>query len=536
MPTYELLKTVRNDQYDAEFWKRVEVLYKGSKTLKDLLASPSAERDSIFPRHMGEEDWVYQERCQRACYIPYMTQLVDYILSVLFSDPLRMSAGGDSEDLKPGSVDPFYQKFEKNTARPGARAVTLNQLLRKLSLDALLYKSAWCLVDFPQIPLGDDGQPLRPTNRLEEERLGVDRAYCVALDPECVLDWETNEEDGQLDWVLCYCASTPRLSVEDKRDTTTETYTVYDRQGWTRYSWTYKTSQPPKAKSQPQKIESGKHSFGRVPVVQFELPEGLWAGGKLENIAVELFNKRSALSWGQYRSLFQVLQVSLQSPDPLNPVSEDAERAVNQPMGPGRVLVLAGEDKAQWLSPDSGPFKEAREDMRELREEMHRVLHQMAQAGDTSNGQIRRSGESKRADHVAGAVVSRELGRHVRDFAVDLYTLVSAGRNEKDKEWVAIGMDEFDDITLDDFVQEASVIESINIPSPTFQIQYKYELASKLMPGLTDEQKEQILDELEDGLTAEQLASDTMRDVGVEGAQQALDNPAPTQPGESVDG
>ncbi len=527
MIDYKTLSTTRNRHYDCDYWCKIRVLYEGAKTLKDTLHTPSPLRGEIFPIPLGEDPEIYHERVKRSCYVNYLSQLVDYIVSSLFSDPVVVTAGGAGEDMKYGSVEPFYDEFYRNSARPGARPVTFNEALRRVVLDALLFKRAWLLVEFPTKPLDGDGLPVEPSSRAEEELLEAGgqykRAYCSSVDPESVYDWERDEDD-ELSWAMIYDKDHPRKTVDAKRTWCVETFTVYDRVGWTRYSWEYDEEKaPPRDSDKPTRTESGKHTFGRVPLLDFKIPDGLWAGGKMENIAVELFNKLSALSWGQYRSLFQIVAVTLQNPDPkdgFNPIVDDQHRAVNQTLGPGRVWVGAERDQIRYVGPDSAPFAEARAYLAELRDEMHRVLHQMAQSVDNSGAALKRSGESKKIDQAAGEIVSRELGRIFREVTQTIYQTIAAGRNEHDKIWSASGLENYTETNSGDLVAEAVELEKVSIPSPTWQALRKLDLVTKLTPGLTDKQKEKIYEELEASTTAPTPGStEPGMDDGAEGTE-----------------
>lgn len=542
--TYKLLKA-ENPEYDDDYWTKIRILYAGGqrwKHLKDATDSvTSTLREMLFPRHLGEEDEVYNERVKRSYYIPYLGQLVDYITSVLLSDPVTMSAGGEDEDDDPGSVEPFYAEFCKNVARPGADPMSLNTLLKKSILTALLCRRSWVLVDLPKKPVDEEGNLIPIKSAKVEEAFQLDRAYCVPLEPEQVLDWEC-DENGALEYVNVYSCRTMRASIESGRTACVETFTVYTRTGWTRYIYEYDTKKPqgkggpPKDNEPPKRTEQGDHSFGRVPVLSFELPEGLWAGAKLEGLATEHLNASCALSWGRYRSLFQILVATLQDPNPMNPITENANRAVDQTIGPGRIWVGGEKDRLGFIGPDAAPFKEAREALKELRDEMHRVLHQMAQSVDNSGAALQRSAQSKQVDQSTGAIVSKELGRLLREFAEMILATVTAGRKETPKDWHAQGLEEFDDITLSDFLAEATLMEGINVPSELYQVLYKFDLATRSLPGLTDDQKEIIFQELQKNITAESLAAAAMRDAAVEGVENPDGDEAPGAPAKPAAG
>lgn len=519
MPTYAQLAQPRHPDFDADYWRKIRALYDGQNGVRRAMRD-GALRDALFPRHMGEDDAVYQERCKRAFIIPYMGETLNYMVSALGADPVRLSEDGpEGAGALSGKAngDEFYDGLVKNCAPPQARPMSLNQLLRQQALTALLYKRAWTLVDLPR--LGPDEEP--PLNLLDQEARGLDRAYACPIDPEVVTDWE-EDDYGELLWALLRVVTSKRLALGSDRSMVREEYTYWTRDGWERYIYEYDPNKnPPKDEQAPDVTESGDHTFGRVPLRRMEVPEGLWAGSKIEGICTEHFNKRNALSWGMYRSLFQFLSITLQAPDALAPVTEDQTRAVRQTIGPGRVWVGAEKDKVEYISPQAEPFKVAMADLDNLRDEMHRVLHQMAQSVDNSGAALKRSAESKTVDASATAVILKEMGRLLRDHAEDVFTTISHGRGE-DKDWTAQGADQFDEVAMDSLVTEAQVLESIAIPSPTFQALYKFELARRALPGATEEQLGEIMDELKDGITAEDELNKATRDLTTERIDQGV--------------
>ena len=72
---------------------------------------------------------------------------------------------------------------------------------------------------------------------------------------------------------------------------------------------------------------------------------------KIESIARELLNKRCALSWAEFKSLYPVLYEFMQDEDPeacAGGVAEDNDRAVNQTRGIGYVQERAEKDRAEF--------------------------------------------------------------------------------------------------------------------------------------------------------------------------------------------
>jgi hypothetical protein len=538
MPTYGQLARVKHPDYDATYWRKIRALYSGLAQMRKILQSDKEMREVLFPRHLGEEDWVYQERVKRFWYEPYMGYLIDTIVASLANDPLRMSEdtddatrpAGDKPGAKPspGAVklqgktngDPYYDAFFQNVAPKNAEKKSFNQLIREQITSALLCKRAWTLVDMPQA-LNE------PATRDREQAEVGDQTYACALDPECVYDWECDEDgDGDLAWVLV-CITSRKRQWPAGRNVIREEYTRYTKEGWEKYAFEYDPEKRlPQEDDQPMETSTGKHSFGRVPIVPFELPDGLWAGAKIESMATEHLNKLNALSWGQYRGLFQFLTVKLQDPNPLNPITDDQDRAVNQPIGPGRVMVLAEKDDAAYVAPAAEPFKFALEFLNHVRDEMHRVLSMMAMSVDNSGAALKRSADSKQVDQQSSAVILRDLGRRCREHGEAVYGVVSDGRGEE-KAWCAQGMDQFDEVSMDSLVTEAAMLETVPIPSPTFKALYKFEVARRAVPGATDDQLEQIMDELQTNITAEDEIDQASQEVQKDRVDQGL------MPGES---
>ena len=532
-PVYKQLAKVKHPEYDCEYWRKIRALYAGISQIRKDMADKNF-RDMLFPKHMGEEDWVYAERCKRLLYDPYMGYLIDTIVANLGNDPLRMSEDTDEDApaarTAQGSPagkakapvklegktngDPFYDGFFQNCAPRKGEKKSFNQLVREQIRTALLCRWSWTLVEMPPALT-------EPANRQRERDEVANGTYACGVDPECVYDWETGE-DGELLWALVCNVTARRPDLSGTRTLRREEYTYYTAEGWERYVYEYDPDKnPPKDEQPPDSTTSGTHSFQRVPLLKFELPDGLWAGAKVESLAAEHLNKLCALSWAQYRTLFQFLAVRLGAPDPLNPVTEDQSRAINQPIGPGRVMVLGEKDVPEYISPDAEPFKVAMEFLNHLRDEMHRVLSMMAMSVDNSGAALKRSADSKQVDQQQSATILKDLGRRCREHAELVYEVVSDGRDDN-KAWVAQGMDQFDEVSMDSMVNEAALLETVPIPSPTFKALYKFELARRAVPGATDDQLEQIMDELQSNITAEDEMDQAAKDVQSERIDQGL--------------
>lgn len=507
---YKVLKT-RHENYMQEFWKRCKALYAGGPTLLNNLPLLRL----VMPPHTREMTEVYEERLKRAFYIPYPGSIIDALIAQLMSKPLtieleeateeegKIKDGERTEDVVEEELPPYYRDLIKNCAQPGAKKQTLNQLAREQIATALKCQTAWALVDMPKAPMGGY------LNRAEQEKAKGLNAYICQIDPECVVDWE-EKEDGELAWVLIQDMIVKRESIEKERNMVTIRWRYYRETDWAIYELTYdrkKKADGPADTDDVKLKEEGKHSFERVPVRRLKLSEGLWAMGKLEAMARAHLNQRNALSWGQLKALFPVPVLYVQNPDPKAPVSEDAGRVAQQ-HGQGFLRVFAENDKLEYFAPDVAPYEVAGKDLNVIRDEMHRVLHSMAQSVDNSGAALQRSGESKAIDQAAAAVILRALGTYIREHIEDLLLTVATGRKDSHR-FCASGMDNFDDVTLSQLVVDAVGLAAISIESAKFNELWKYKLA-KLAIGAdaTEDDLRTIKTQLAESVTQDQFAAE----------------------------
>lgn len=449
----------KSPEYQGKWWQVCRALYEGGRRLftdKDLFSQ-------VFPQHMSEPATVYAERCKRAFYINYPGEIVDYIVSGLFGRPVELMAETDHDE--------YYGDLFEDTSPPGGRKLHLNQLLREQVVTALLCKRAWTQVDFP-------GMDSFAENRAEQEQTGEADAYMLPVEPECVYDWE-EDKSGELLWANVCTTSNPRSFIDSERSMVTKTWMIYTRIAWARYETTYPKNKPPSHKDQVGLVDQGVHTFGRVPLVRLELPDGLWCMNKLAGIAIEHLNKRCALSWAEYRTLYQERYEFSGDSDPrldAPAIADDQGRATNQIHGIGYIQHRHSSDRVEFVGPGHESFQVALESIRDLRNEMHRVMFQMALTFDNSSSVVGRSGNSKAEDRKAHGVVLVGLGEMVRDHIQEVVQMITDARGD-DLKWTASGMDKFDSESLADMLAGAEILANIQIPSKTFNKRHDYMVA-----------------------------------------------------------
>jgi hypothetical protein len=364
--------------------------------------------------------------------------------------------------------------------------------------------------------------------------------YAYPVDPECVRDWEM-DEDGKLKWVLLAFQRSVRKDLKDQRARIEEEFVYYTDNAFEKYVIEYDKKTPPNDGTIVPLVASGPHSFGRVPLVCLELSEGMYAMGKLESIAIAHLNTRNALSWAQFKSLFPVPFAFLGEEKMSQPITEDQGRATNQVKSPAHINVLGKDDDYRYIGPPTEPFQYAAADCAVLRDEMYRVVHHMANSIDNSGAALQRSGSSKQADMNSTNIVLKFLGEEVSKHAIEVMECVCAGRKDVESdggckyEWRQLGMEEFNQgVDMDSLLKKAQTITVLDINSPTFQAAYKSKVAKQALGDDADaDMLKDIRKELESNNPAESF--DPQRKIDMQDAMSAAAM-TPDSPGNPDDG
>jgi hypothetical protein len=279
---------------------------------------------------------------------------------------------------------------------------------------------------------------------------------------------------------------------------------------WERYELRHDKDIVPKERTPVPMVAAGVHTFGRVPLERFELPDGLWAMAKLEGPAREHLNKRCALSWGEIQTLLPELYEFLGPEEggimPISENQENSARALSQTRGQGYVQVRGAADKAEFIGPDSAPFTHVMKSCDNVRDEMHRITHQMALSVDNSAAALGRSGDSKAQDKAATGVILTAVGILVRLHAEAILNLVSLARGDSELIgiWSASGMEKFDGVQVSDAIKEAIDIDLLGIESPTFRRLHRFSVCRLILgDDATVDDLDSIKEELEKNIPDE---------------------------------
>lgn len=433
----------RHPEFDPDYLSRLAALYEGGQRFREHLAH-------WLPKQAAEPEDVWRERRERAYYLNYSGPIVDYFAALLFTEPAAIA----------GLDGPFYESFWADVDR---RGTDWSPWWRDRFLDALIGRRAYAWVSFPARPEG-----VVPDSRADEERLGLDRAYLVPVKAHEVIDWE-EDDSGVLRWVLVHQVVQARPSVEAGRSTIWR-WTYLDAEVIRRWEWVASPGRmcPHEDEDIPE-LPAVPHHMGVLPVVRLELPSGLWALSKLCEPAVAQFRERNALSWALNKTAHAM------------PIIKRQWGGGPPIVGTGYYIALEREDEFSWSEPPGTSYPVLQASARELREELYRVVHQMALSVDTSATASARSGDSKAMDHVATEVVLGAYSELVREAMRRTLAIVAAARGEDAGELVVRGLDAWGQEDLETFLRNATTAQTLGVPSPTYKRLLQKRVAERMV-------------------------------------------------------
>lgn len=420
---------------------------------------------------------VYLLRKRDAFYRSYVGPIVDFFAAQLFASPFSIRTTIDGKTAAP---DLFYGLFREDC---DLNNTDLTDFMKARFLTACVKGSSWWLVEMPD----DEGLPAESRIDWAERDLG--RARLCPLEPENVLDWETDEY-GQLTWAITYKKEMRRDDPRLERTLVTETWKVYDRAEVETFQVTYDPKKKKlRADDEIPSVSRVPHRFPRVPLVQLRLPEGLWILNRTADAQIEHFRLSSAMSWAIKRTCYPML--IFKSVDPSKPPQT----------GAGYALAIDVKESFEWISPTTAAFDVLDKQLTSHVTEIYRISQQMAHSVDNNmSAAIGRSGESKAIDNQATEICLHAYGDIVREAIEATFELVSDGREEFEVKFSIEGLNKFslNDITI--ALANLKATQELGIRSDTLRKELAFKAADMLLPDAAQQIKDQIRAEIEEPL------------------------------------
>lgn len=517
--------TQTHPDYDPKLLEKIEDLYVGGFRI--------VRKAKTYLLQLPREHTVsYDARCNAvASYQPYFGTIVDQFAADLFGQPLEMVAAADANNPNtPGDLPDktYYPAFARDCDKAGT---PFADMMKNAMTTALKKRCALICVDAPK---PDPTQP-PPVNKAEEEARGATDLYVYELPVEQLIDWKLGDQ-GRYEWAIVAKKERERANPMATRDDITETFDVWTMSGgvavWDRFSITYDPNKgkKPIAETPVPRVDGGRTEFSRIPILRFELPEGLWVGNKIGPQALEHYQRRSLLLSAEGDSLVTIPFVKLGSE--LGPPTGDLPAEVQQNPARGDnllgefrsrgFLTLGADDSIEFAEPTGKAYEIVDKQLDGLREAMFSVNHQMAASIRPTGHALGRSGLSKQKDEDATARVLRELGRLLKNFARTVYDTISSARKET-VIWAAHGLDGYEAEDREQVLEESVALDTVQIPSVTFRKTHKKMIAKRLLKGQDSATLAQIDTEIDEGVEAEQ----EIRDLADEAKVDAIKNPPP---------
>ncbi|MDD1770021.1 MAG: hypothetical protein LUO79_02950, partial [Methanomassiliicoccales archaeon] len=512
----------QNPENKPKEWKRIRLLYKGGYELKE-------QAKQFIEKAINETQQTYEYRIKRVSYINYFGQVIDYLVAALFEEELSITAAGDAKDPNtPGELPDkvFWPEFANDADRAGS---PFSEVMRRIVTQALLFKRGVLYLDFPPVST-------EITNRAQEEKTGAGRGYCwdEGLDQQELLDWRLGD-DGKWLWAITMRTLIERINPWDERTHYKCRFKCWYMEGGVAKfvvleSKLTKIGEPIGDEELMSPVEEGTTSFRRIPIVVLELPDGLWAGNKIGSLAEEHFQRRSDLfgaigrnlveiPW--YRQGSEIRGVGEALPSAPGEDERRGEKTLQALLEKG-IVPIGDKDEIGYASPSGNAFSIADKSLQSLKEEIYLTVTAMALSLPNTAATVGRSGESKKEDSSSAEKVLGALGKFVRRASKEVYDCFSDARRES-VVWSVYGCSKFRLNERGELVDEALTVETIPIPSQTFQKEYKTSLALSLVPHCSPETRVQIQKEIDQGIDENQAMTDALREAALRANEEGTE-------------
>jgi hypothetical protein len=550
--TYERL-AMKNEEHTkwAGAWENYRLLYRGGEEFLracgqviqtratsqgplaavDFMAQKGRRRRFLHQLE-GEPETKYVSRWERAFYIGYLPAILNYFRHWLFSQPpsiriasqlggveARASKAFQQEAIAAGAMQPesfeapdapdWWETFAENCTGGGTSFI---DFMKDVFLDVLVCRRAGWLIGRPQLdPEIEEALAANVVSEQQAEQMGLNNVLLTPYSAEEIIDWQ-RDAAGELLWVVLKKETHVRIFPNDRE--IIEVYTYVDRNQWR--MWRCMNERQTGASARSGSVASGSgttvrleqigqadHDLGVVPFVMFEIPHDLWMSNALASWQTDLFNRSNMLKYGQLLACY---------PQPyLRTNDDDAQDRV---LGEGIILHLrsgntqTGEppEEFDWKAPSTEPFNFVSEDLKSDRDEGYRIVHQMSLAVDATVMGVSNSGKSKQEDRRASEIILAAFGGYIRQVMVKTLNTISKFLGDG-TEWVVDGFDNFQVSSLDEELQTAALVSTLQIPSPTFKRELMKSVATGRVLGKMDElTRETIRQEIDEAVKLEEEA------------------------------
>lgn len=527
-----------NPEYDELCIKKQQLLYEGGNCI-------IKNAQLFIPKEGLESMQAYNNRLQCASYKNYLSEIINSYTSEVFNKTLTVLPAADADDPSTAGknidkADDFYQSFIENSDLKGNPLVNI---LKCALAEAAATGKSYLSIDFPKTDV-------IPNSLLEEEELGLARAYILPIPRLSPIDWEVDDVTGNYKFIILKSEYVKRENIEDKREYKTIRFKIWEKNdngvvSYQIYELKIKINKDPKPDDEFALVESGTVSFKEIPIICLKSPDELYIGNLIGTLCSDHFKRYSSLVYAENRNLFSIpvykQGAEISSTGDLSEIAQNANRGITAAaqMRIKGFAVTGPEDEIYFAEPEGKVYQLVNDQLKELVDEIHRVTHLMAAAISSTKNSQTMSGVSKLVDNRAKEIVLTAFGELIKSFIVKLYRLISTARNE-DIVWACLGLDDYK-LTMDrdQLLKEATSIQLISIPSKTFKKAMLIQIASQFLDSLTPQEQLVIKNEISagvDGMEDDEMygkkpedreTAKELHDVTIQGMKKANNAPPP---------
>jgi hypothetical protein len=306
----------------------------------------------------------WEEKKKVGRYINYIAGLLDYFVQAIFTDEPSIVAPGD-----------YWTNFCNNANGNGN---TLSTISRRMMLGSLKdFRSYLSLKVATVTPTA--------TSKGEQRQQGGFNVVWDSLGAKDVNHWL--EDKGKLIWVRTYRKDQMQVNVFGPPTKIRELWTYITDTDLIEYQVVYDASNPPKPEDMIDRQPVKKHGFPRIPVIPVRINCDLWAMERLEDPALALYNRETAITVLINSAAFQILTVA---------TSEQPDNVPDTTMG---ALWVGPNGKAEMIGPQGNAFEPQFKDRENKRRAMAEVFNSIGVnilATQTQNA--RQSADAKEED------------------------------------------------------------------------------------------------------------------------------------------
>lgn len=472
----------KNPSYDLEHWLDLYALYRGGKIFRDRI-------HRFLPKNPVEKFDLYEQRKSESSYRSYLGPVIDFYSAWLFSGDFKVRAKRAVDGETIDDVDPIYAEFREDVGGD----VDMKSFLKERFTKALVYGRSHWICELPQAT-GMSEEDAWPSNAAEFESKGFKSASLKAVDACDLYDWEVGD-DGLLEWCSVYSKRMVRKSLSTTKRQVLETWHVYDREFCTIYQvGPYEQGERPDSQAPIPIKRKYKHGFLQVPLVTLNIPDGLWIADRVSDPQTAHFRLGSALDWSIKRTCYAM------------PVFKIVDSTKPPVMGAGYWIELSTEESMEWAAPPAGQFDVISKEVDVRRNDIFRIVHQMAMGLDNNAETVGRSADSKEQDNAATRIMLNAYGAIVTQAIEETYEIVSDAFDDTDVYWSIEGFNGYDTATAPEVIATATNVQLLNIPSKTYLKEIKSKAAIATIPEASQDVKDIIRKEISTGVdTADEM-------------------------------